>query len=157
MNSSAGNFDTKSVMPTITVGAYTAGFQLGGLQTLPQASLGNGLACKLHNLIITDSAKQNAATVVFFFHTPPVIISSDYQALNISHSEMRDKCVGFVSVGTSDWVSLSNNGVATIKPELAMCAVAGNGTLYAVAMTSGTPTYTSTGDLTFKYVFSKEF
>lgn len=157
MNSVAGNFCVIEVTPTITAGAYTANFQLGGLQTLPQAALGDGLFASLANLIIVDKDKQDAAIVVYFFDESPTIISSDFSALSISDAELVSKCSGFVSIGASDYTDLSANSVAMINMPLSLNSKGGQGTIYAVAKVLDTPTYTSSGALVFKYIFQKAY
>lgn len=157
MNSVGGLHSTLTVTPTITAGAYTINSQLGGLMTLPQATLGDGLYASLANIIIIDKDKQDAPIVVYFFDRSPTIISSDNQALNITDAELADKCIGFVTVGASDYTDLSANSVAINHQEINLKAYGGQGTLYAVAKVGDTPIYTSTGSLIFKFCFQKSF
>lgn len=157
MNSSAGNYTTVVVQPTISTSAYAANDQLGGLQTLSQAALGDDLYCQVANLIIVDKDKQDAPIVVYFFNEAPTLISSDNDVLDISDAEMVQKCTGFISVGSSDYTDLNANSVAMINYPLTVKSNGGRGTIYAIAKCGGTPTYTSTGSLYFKYCFSKQF
>jgi len=157
MQSVAGIFTTVVEQPTISIAAYSSGDQLGGLQTLSQAALGDGLYCTLKDLVVVDLAKQKSALEVLFFNKSPTLISGDNEPLNISDADVAEYFVGNVSVAAADYKDLSASSVATVVADLSMNALGGQGTLYAVAMSAGTPTYTSSGSLYFKFTFSKQY
>lgn len=149
------------VTPTVSTSpAYTAGDQVGGIQTLPGACLGRAVSTLL-SVSVVDKASQNAALTIFFFNQLPTIASSDNAAFDLTDANMLN-CVGAVTIAATDYQSSSSNSVATIK--MGSCGLAvmssvtdsNSGALYAVAKTTGTPTYASTTDLQFRYVFGQD-
>lgn len=142
---------TYSITPTIDTSAYASGDQLGSLMTIPNALLNFG-AGTLENITIIDKDKQNAALNILFFSAAPTITSVDNAALDISDTEMVSKCLGYVPIAAADYKSLNVNSVATIaqtvaKPNL----IATSDSLYAIILSGGTPTYTSTSGLVVKF------
>lgn len=168
MENQVGGFSTEiSVTPTISTSAYTANDQLGGIQTLAvlnQQSLPTDAACQdktvsyLMGLKIIDKAKQDAPLTIYFFNSLPTVASSDNAALSIVDAQSA-KCIGFVKVtaanysGPAEW-SIADVPFADVMKSLK--SDTDDGPLYAVVQTTGTPTYASTTDLTFKYYFSQD-
>ena len=150
---------TVTVTPTIDTNAYSANDQVGGLQTLTAAAGRKDRGVTLQNVIILDKAAQSAEITIFFFDTEPTIASSNNATLNISDAEML-KCIGHVTVTADDYATTSANAIACAKP-VSVCvglrSSNSEGTLYAVAKTSGTPTYGSASDLVFTYVFEQDY
>ena len=153
----SGHYLHVSASPTISTSAYAVGDQLGSLQTLSVTGAKQSLATLL-TLVVFDKASQNSAIDVLFFKESPTITSSDNSALDISDSEM-DKCIGSVSVVGGDYVSLANNSVASIGVSSTGIAMKSNtdNSLFAIARSAGTPTYGSSSDLVFSYVFGLDF
>jgi hypothetical protein len=144
--------------PTISSGvAYTAADQLGGLQTLSDAARysGDRKGSLLLDIIIVDKDKQNSAMDILFFSDSPTVASSDNAAADVSFAEMSSKFIGRVSIESTDWKSIANCSEATARNvglHLRPGTVNDPATkLYALAVARGTPTYTSTTSLVFKY------
>jgi hypothetical protein len=138
-----------SVTPTVTAGAYSSGYSVGAKQTLNGVTfLTQGGTGYIQSVKMTDKAKQNAITVVTFFNADPTGSTlTDRGALNIVAADL-SKIIGTITINNFTTYSATSVGVATgqmIDFSLA------TGTIYAVAMTLGTPTYASTSDLTFTY------
>jgi hypothetical protein len=132
---------------------------VGGIQTLTGACLNQGGGATLASLVITDKGKQSAALTVFFFDELPTVVSVDNGTIDISDAEMADKCLGSVSLAAASYVNVSANSVVTgpaSSTGLYMKSRDTDGKLYAVVKTTGTPTYASTSDLTFKYSFIQD-
>jgi len=146
-----------SVTPTITASsAYVAGYQVGGIMTLTDAirmdtQTGLGVS-ELVSITILDKAKQDAAINVFLFSASPTLASSDHAAFDLTDANLIAACIGVVSVGTTYVDTVSNSVSSTVNLNLPLQITSGTN-LYAVATTSGTPTYASTSDLVFKFGF----
>lgn len=143
-----------AVTPTISNGvAYTANDQLGGVQTITSATTATKFQTRLVNVSIIDKAKQSAAITIFFFNASPTVASSDNAALDITDAEMASKYIGHVEIGSGDYASIAASSVACKECYLMLASASAN--VYAVAMTTGTPTYGSTSDLIFNYHWEK--
>lgn len=138
------------VTPVISTTAYTAADQVGDLQSLPGAVAASGDGAILRQVSVVDKAKQKAALTILFFDSSPTIASTDNAALDVSDSEMAARCLGSVTIATTDYVDTASNSVATKQVTLPLKA-SGSSTIYAVASTAGTPTYGSTSDLVLRY------
>ena len=147
--------------PTITSGsAYASGNQLGGLLTLSGINGGGSGGCVLQDVIVTDKAGQSAAIDVLLFDAS-VSLGSDKSAVSISAADITAHCLGNLKVTAGMYSATGTPSVATfngsnmpllLKPALGVGT--GTGTLYAALVCRGTPTYTSTSDLTVKFKFS---
>lgn len=158
------------VTPTISTSAYTAGDQVGGVMTLtnvvrndPNTSVsgdrgtpttsGAGLGtATLTEITVLDKAGQNAAFEVWFFKSSPTITSVDNGAFNLTDANSFAACIGHVNVGATYSTSSSNSVSTTSNLNKSIFAASGS-TIYAVAKTTGTPTYGSTSDLKFIFNF----
>lgn len=160
MNQVAGFSTSIEVTPTVSTSpAYSAEDQVGGLQTLDGAAATDRKVTTLVTIVVVDKGKQNAALAILFFDSEPTVVSVDNGAVDVSDAELASKCVGSVDVAATDYEALANASVATVKASslgLAMKSKNSSGKLYALVKTSGTPTYASTSDLVFKYVFAKD-
>lgn len=134
-----------TVTPTITTSAYSANDQVGGIQVL---SFGEGVKC-IKSVTVVDAGKQSAALKILLFEELPVVASSDNAAANIVDAEVTAKCFGSISIAAADYIALAASSVATVAVDIA--AQSRGGKIWAVALTTGTPTYASISDLTFKY------
>lgn len=153
--------------PTVSSGvAYTAGDQVGGILDLSTRADGNIVlqgACyakdcvsTLLSLAVHDKDSQNAAYTIFFFNALPTVASSDNAALDISDAEMASKCIGTARVSAAQYDTVSASSIAAVpmpSAALAMLSKEHGGPLYAVIKTTGTPTFTSTSALTFRFLF----
>ena len=153
---------TIAVVPTITSGsAYASGNQIGGIMTLTDAirqdSNVNFGQSELHSVTILDAGLQNAAIDIWFFNQSPTVTSADKQAFSMSDGNQAAQCIGAISVGTS-YSASALNSVSTdginLSKNFQVASTATNPTnLYAIAISRGTPTYTSTTDLKFLFSF----
>jgi hypothetical protein len=145
-----------TVTPTITAGAYSAGDQVGGLQTIaagyPARPKGSLL---IQSITIIDKASQKAAMEIIFWSAAPTVVA-DNAAANYSDSDLGSKCVGKVTVAATDYATLAANSVATIPNVGLLMSPDAASTVYATVMTTGTPTYAATNDLVFKYGLGRD-
>lgn len=152
----SGHYKVIQVTPTISTSAYTAGDQVGGLQTLTIPGQAEQKLATLLSVSLVDKAAQNAALTIFFFTQSPTIASSDNAAFDLTDANMLYYAF-HVNITASDYASSSSNSAASLgMSTVAKCAIP-TGTaptaLYAVIKTTGTPTYASTSDLQITYTF----
>lgn len=158
MSTTGYEFFTIQVTPTVsTTPAYTAGDQVGGIQTLTKAAYDVNRFCELAQLTITDKGGQSAALSILLFDQLPTVASSDNAALDITDAEIAAKAIGNITIASTDYVSTASNSVACKTFSLPIASQTNGGNLYAVVKTTGTPTYASTTDLTFKWVFRRGY
>ena len=144
------------VTPTVSSGAaYDAADQVGGLITLAGAVPAAGDGAILRQISVVDKAKQKAALNVLLFDAEPTVASADNEAANVADTEMAGKCLGAVSIAAGDYVDLSASSVAT-KATTTPVKANGSASLYALLVTTGTPTYGSTSDLVLRFHFTWE-
>lgn len=137
----------QEVVPTVSAAvAYTAEDQVGGIQTL-DLGIESG---KLVSLSVSDKGKQKAALVVFLFDELPTVASVDNGAIDVADAELDGKCIGTVAIAAADYQDVSGGSVAT-KTGINLLMKSLDTKIYAVAKTTGTPTYVSTSDLRFRY------
>jgi len=140
-----------SVAPTLSLTAYADGDQIGSAMELVNALDNNGDTGAVLSVTIIDKIQQNAAIDIHLFNAQPVIASSDNSPLNISDAEMTAKYLCRISMPSNQYSNLSANSVATLAGIGAFVQGAGGSkSLWAVLQSRGTPTYTSSSDLTVK-------
>lgn len=128
--------------PSISTSAYSAGYTVGAIQTLANAVTSNGTAI-LESLVLLDKSNQKAAMDIFIFDANPTnATTTDHAAFAFSTDDL--KVIARVSVASTDYATVNSEAVA-VKSGLGIALKAASGTsLYAVAVTSGTPTYSAT-------------
>jgi hypothetical protein len=144
-----------SVTPTVTaLGAYTAVDAVGGLMTIPNAARYTGGAGSLVNLTVLDKDSESAALVVFFFDRT-VTAPGDNNAFVMTDADLAF-FLGAWSSGTFfDRAANSNAHFTHTGPGTSMPFVLSGTDLFALAYTTGTPTYTATTDLTFQFTIEQ--
>lgn len=140
-----------SFAPTLDTSAYATGDQMGSLMTISNVCDLSSGAVRILSLTIVDKAKQSVSFDVLFFSSLPTVTSVDNAALDISDAEMAAKCIGSVTVQTTDYKALNANSVATVRgvdlilqPGPASAPTGTNPSqvnLYAILCSRGTPTY----------------
>jgi hypothetical protein len=130
--------------PTITAGAYSANDVIGGLQEI-DINASSGGTIRRVNLIDDDS--EAAAMVLYFFDQQPSTIA-DNAAFAPTVADLK-KLIGTVTVGAGDYVTVNSNDYAVLNDINLDYAI--SDTIWVYAVVTGTPTYTATTDLTFRY------
>ncbi len=140
--------------PTITASsAYTAKYEVGGLITLANA-FGSANSGRIDSLILTSKSVQTIGFTVHFFRSNPTNSTwADKTALAINASDI-PYYIGAYALSNPN----SDMGTVTIYTLDAVSKlVSASGTsLYAIIETTGTPTFTSTSDLTLTVVISQD-
>lgn len=141
--------------------AYTANDQVGGIQTLSNALLDSHAGATLMDVTIVDKDNQKAVMDIFFFDSLPTVTSVDNGAIAMSAANSL-KSIGWATVAAADYKSYAAQAVASVGnlwkvltalPQAGQVTGINAKTLYAIAATRGTPTYTSTTALLFRYKF----
>lgn len=133
--------------PTITSGsAYASGNAIGGIMTF--AGIVNRGYSAVYSVTIVDKAGQSAAVDLILFSqsfTP----TADKSAIAISAADALNVLAN-IKVLAADYSAIGTPSVAT-KSQLFFGAVGTlDNNLYGQLISRGTPTYTSTSDLTVK-------
>eukprot|EP00919_Chromeraceae_sp_WS-2016_P077523 GHVR01183488.1.p1 GENE.GHVR01183488.1~~GHVR01183488.1.p1 ORF type:complete len:153 (+),score=8.17 GHVR01183488.1:403-861(+) len=139
---------TIDVTPTITAGAYSANDVIGGLQTV---YIGVGKGGTIRRVNIADDDSEEAAMTLYIFDQLPSTIA-DNAAFAPTFADLQ-KLVDTVAVGT--YVTVNSNDYS-INKDLNIDYDTDNtggtdSTFYVYAVVTGTPTFTGTTDLTFRY------
>ncbi len=134
---------------------YSTGDLVGGLLTLthPIAD-GNGTSTYptgglIHQVLITDLAKQSVDKDVVFFDTNPSNTSfTENAALDINDTDLLN-VIGVVTVET--WFSFNDNSVGqALNLAIPFVLPASATALYAAIVERGTANYASTSDLSIR-------
>ncbi len=158
----AGLMVTNHNTRTVSVPAYAADDQVGGLQSLNAITDMDDNTAVLQSVAVLDQGKQSAALTIFFFQDRPSVASVDNGPLQLTDSEMQ-KCIGTVQVAAADYQTVTGSSIATVRniglhlltSEIVSSSNMRSYKLYALVKTTGTPTYVSTTDLVFKYSFEQ--
>jgi hypothetical protein len=140
-----GQNSTLTVAQTVTASsAYVSGNAVGGLITLAGINRATGLSILVQSVLVTSkSAQTNPMDLLLFNASPTGSTCTDKTAVSIVAADA-GKLVGVAHV--TDWTS---GGTASIgqmnQPPIGIAVPAT--TLYACLVTRGTPTWTSTSDV----------
>lgn len=145
-----------TITPTISTTIYASGDAVGGIQDLANAvRVSNGKAI-LQSLIVVDKANQKKALTLLFFDSNPAAATVIDNAAFVFSTDI-SKLVGKVNVVTSDYESVNGIALANLGASVLskIMKSSGGSDLYVVVITTDTPTYLTTADLTFKYGFGQ--
>lgn len=146
-------FRVKTVIPTITAGAYSANDDIGGLQTVSNFFQSPGQVARIENISYVDIDGQ-AVAFNFFFHKNPATIPADNAAWSVSDADAI-LIQGFSVTGTATPNLLTpsqtfyTGAPASILLPQNVSSVDRN--LYFSLRTTGTPTYSTTSSLVFVF------
>lgn len=141
-----------SVTPTVTAGAYSAGDAVGGLLTFTNAA--SGSMARVVSVVVIDKGDQGVA-LNLFLAKETFTATADNDAINISDSDAA-KSIGCVAIATGDYVDVGGAKIATKQVGYLGFVDSGDTNLYGQLITTGTPTYASTSDLTVILVIEVE-
>lgn len=126
---------------SVDTSAYASGDLLGAKLTLSSAIRTSGGTGIIESIVLTDLAKQNAQIdVVFFDSNPSATTFTDNAALDIADADL-EKIIGHVTIYASDYISFSDNAVATVRNLGLAFQASGSDDIYACLVVRGTPTY----------------
>jgi hypothetical protein len=139
------------VNPTVTASSYSANNVVGGIQTLTGLMRGASTLGLLESVSVIDAAAQAAQLSIFFFKaTPTGGTYTDHGALVLAAADLPNY-LGKIDLTAATYdamgTAVKSNTLANIGLELQGDS---SGNVYAIATTTGTPTYTALC-LTFTY------
>ena len=152
----SGSTAVISVTPTISASTiYTANDVIGGKQEIALAARSSGIPITLQSLVITDLAMQNAGMNIFIFAGNPATGTyTDNAELDIDDTDF-GQLVGIINTSDGNWTSGKDNSIFQLT-SIGLVIDPLTTSIYAVAKVTGTPTYASVADLTFKYGFYRD-
>ena len=130
----------------------SAGDAVGGKQTLTSAVRISGGKSVLESLVVLDKGNQKAALTILFFDSDPTAATITNNAAFVFSTDI-SKVVGKIVVTASDYETINSLAVACLRNLGLEMKCSGSANLFVAVVTTGTPTYASTTDLTFKYGF----
>jgi hypothetical protein len=145
-----GEVGGKTAVVAVTLSTDTSAYASGDLiadtqqiDTFFRKADGTGV---INSINIIDEDAQGVALYIIFMSTS-TSLGTENSAPNISDANLTAGFQGIVSVGTSDYVTISGAKVATIRNiGLPVKAVSGTDDIYiAVLNSTGTPTFTASG------------
>lgn len=148
-----GNISIKTDMLTSSAVQYAAGDVVGTLMQFNYANFSAGIDQELRSLRLTDLSNQNASIVFLLFDShPDQTFFTNNSELDLHDSDIT-KLIGRINILGTDYQSLEDNSFA-VKDNLGIALPANlTGSLWAAAVTGGTPTYLSTSDLNITFFF----
>lgn len=150
------NTTIPSQTPTVSASsAYTSGDVVGSAMQFSRAFGGEGRTGVVKTVLVLDKGNQKAPLTLLFFNAQPGTVAADNAAFSFASADV-DLCVGKVNVAAADYETVGGKAVAAVDVSAVLQGTIGTlgardcGDLWVVAVTTGTPTYASTSDLTFR-------
>jgi len=136
------NPTTLQITPAITTTStqYSANDVVGGELTLSGAVRANGGAAILQSLLVIDRANQKAPLTILIFDADPAGTYTDNAACPALGSDA-PKLKRKINVAASDYETVGGVAIADIAAISKVVKSAATTNLWAVAITTGTPTY----------------
>ena len=129
------------VTPTVTAGAYTANDVVGGLLTF--SGLRNGT---LQAITICDNATQAVNYLLVLFESAPTVID-DGDEWDLTDADLAKIIYQDSLTSSSNRQAFADNSYHYLYG-LSVPLWSAGGTVYGFLITTGTPTYAATSDIT---------
>lgn len=150
-----GNAITISPTVTVDTGANSAGDVIGSKLTLTSAARVSGGTCILDTLLVEEKGSQAAVLDILIFGQDP---SNGTYTTNGAFTA-NDTDMGFliarVHVASTDYVATGGYTTANLGSLGRVLTATGSANLFAVVVTSGTPTYAATSSLKVRFGFRR--
>ena len=141
-----GEGTTITLIPTVTVGAYSEGDAVGGLLTFPNAGRASGEGSVLTDVLIIDDAGQDAELELWLFNATFTAIA-DNAAWAPTEADL-EKCIAVISTTGGTWRAAGTPSVINIECTRRI-DITGT-SLFGQLVTRGTPTFAAVDDVTVK-------
>jgi hypothetical protein len=135
---------SKNCAPTITTtaGAYSSGDCVGGLLTLTGASRSSNGTTTMVSAVIKDDANQKQPLTILVFDSDPSSGSTIIDSTAFAYGATAfSKQVAKINVSASDYETIDGKASADLPALGRLLTASGGSNLYAVVITTGTPTY----------------
>jgi len=138
------------IAPALSTSAYAAGESVGGIQTLTDACRPDNVG-ELVSLLILDRANQKAPLDILIFDSNPTAATAA-DSSTFAWSTADAQLVAHIAIATGDYVSVASEAIAHKTSLGFVITSVGSANLYAVVVTTGTPTY-AVNSLQFNWGF----
>ena len=120
---------------------YASGDALGNKFTIIDAVSRRDGVGKIQSITLSDQADQGASVDIVLFEDD---FSESLDNAPVSYpDEDLEKCIGTLTVATTDYKDLGNGRIATIRNLELLFKCTGSKNLYGQLVSRGTPTYAS--------------
>ena len=133
-----------NIIPTITTsaGIYSSGDNIGGLLTLSNATRIIGGTCMLDSIHVRDNLNQSAALSILLFSSSPATGATiTDNAAFVYGTTAFTKQIGIINVAALDYTTFNSKSSASLSGLRRIMTAVGDVNLYAIVVTTGTPTY----------------
>jgi hypothetical protein len=142
------------VVPTVTVGAYSAGDAVGDGLEFEDVVSSFAPEGEIMGLILIDKAQQDKEMDLWLFDRA-FTATDDNAEFDPSDADI-DNCIGVIHIATTDYIDAKDQGLAWVVPEPKAFRLEDQQTsLFAQLVTAGTPTFAAVDDLTLKLIVSQ--
>lgn len=145
-----------SISPTVTVStspAYSANDVVGTKLTLTNACRVSAGLTRLNTVVLTDTSAQNAAMQILLYNANPAATYTDNGACPAQSTDVA-AIIGRVPVVAGDWATQGAVGIAFVQVDRILKSAA-TANLWAVIVTTGTPTYAATTAIAITFNFDR--
>ena len=150
------DFFTYTITQVTNASAYDAGDSVGGKITITNAVGDKGGFTTLKSIHVIDKGNQKAVLEILFFNSDPAAATITDDVAFVYSTDI-NKQIGRVSIAAADYVTLNSLATANLGSiNKVLAASSESNSLYAVIVTTGTPTYISTGDIVVTFSFERE-
>lgn len=132
------------VTPTISTTAYSAGDVVGGLMTIPLASI--YASGKILKAMVLDDGDIKTDLTLYLYDAAPTTIAND-AAFAPLHAD-NQKLIGTVAIAGADYTTVNSNAYVIKSTAIEYVGRA----FYCYAVCTGTPTYAAANHLTFRFI-----
>ncbi len=146
-NPVGGNTEVIRPATTVSLGAYSANDNLGGIIEIARAARQVGDGMILQDVFLTDEADQDPVLELLFFDTLPAETYTDNAAMPTLAGDTAN-LIARASVAAADWVT--QGGVAMAQLEnlgITLNALKGETSIWMVIAVTNTPTFVAADDL----------
>ena len=137
--------------PTISISAYTAGMEVGGIMSFTLLRTNSGTGQLMSNMVIENGSNKSPLTILLFSQNPSNGTYADHTpfALNATDAQY---LIRAIPVAQTDYISAGGFSVVdnTAIGKVIRNTNAGK-TIYAIVVTTSTPTYNTTSALSFTF------
>lgn len=146
-----------TLSPTVTVdtNAFTAGDVVGSKLTLTSAMRVSGGTGILDSIYVQEKGSQAAVLDILIFNADPSNGTYTNNGAFTANDTDMAMCIARVHIATTDYVATGGYTSASLGGLGKIVAASGSGNLYAVIITSGTPTYSATTSLKVRFGFKR--
>lgn len=126
--------------------AYSTGDVIGGKVTISGALRASGKSAILQDLHLFDAANQKPAGSLLFFNADPAAATTTDNSA-FAYSTDTAKQIARVDIAASDWTTIDSKASLHIRNIGALLSAASGVDVYAVFVTTSTPTFAATNNL----------